>query len=239
MNKKSQKVITIVIGLVLSLLLVYIGFRIVQKRGSQAGAATDFKCSRSKDTEATCTWTDKICEAGRTLYASTPPEGIKGCNLVFISEEAGQPVALGDGNCSHTVTLSPLIAKQSYCVATAGNEEAIIEVPSSTEGTSATNQSGNVVLDVTPTQPISNDVALPTTSPTDENIQITPAATLPTQSVDMVAATDVEVDAFYTDTTHLGDDWGDCLGYFKNVNKQISSNQCIRGYYRHSATPTP
>jgi len=232
MNKQTQKIAAIVIGLVLSLLLIYIGFRIVQKKGSQASLPEQFICKRNTDTEATCTWTSKSDEVGRILYASMPPGGIKECNLVFIAEEPSVPVSLGDSNFEHTITLQPLVSKQSYCAAPGGAEDAVIEVPANPDGSAqATTQAETqVVLDTTPTpvqQEVENDPL-----PTAATVLPSPEPTLPT-------ATDAQIDAYYSDSSNTGDDWGDCLDYFSKKNQQVSSYACIKGYYRHNVTPTP
>ncbi len=235
MNKKTQKVAALVIGLVLSMLLIYIGFRIVQKRGSQASLPEQFNCKRNTDTEAACTWTSKSEEVGRVLYASMPPGGLQECNLVFIAEELSAPVALGDGNFEHTVTLQPLVTKQSYCAAPGGAEDTIVEVAANSSGTSQTETQGEtqVVLDTTPTpaQPVEvNDDQLPTTVP--QSASPSPEPTLET-------TTDAQIDAYYSDSSNTKDDWGDCLDYFDKKGQTVSSNACIKGYYRHNVTPTP
>ncbi len=234
MNKKTQKMAAIVIGLVLSLLLIYIGFRIVQKKGSQASLPEQFVCKRNKDTEAACTWTSKTEEVGRVLYASTPPGGLPECNLVFIAEELSAPVALGDGNFEHTVTLQPLVSKQSYCAAPGGAEDSIVEVPANSDGSAEPAAQGEspVVLDTTPTpaQPAEVDKdPLPTAMP---------AVASPSPEPTPETATDAQIDAYYSGS-NTGDDWGDCLDYFDNKGQQVSSNACIKGYYRHNVTPTP
>ncbi len=228
MNKKSQKFAAIAIGFVLSVLLIYIGFRIVQKRGSQAGVAENYTCVRKSAVDAECTWNSNDQSRGTVLYASMPPEGIQKCNLVFIAEELTDPVAIGDGNFEHKVTLQPLVANQSYCSAPGGDEDRIVEVPKASAG-----DAGSVLLEATPSpstpdvvdpQPTTPETLLPTSAPTSQ----------PPQSL----TTDDEIDAYY-DGSNTGDDWGDCLTYFDNKGQQVSSNACIRGYYRHNATPTP
>ncbi|KXK11177.1 MAG: hypothetical protein UZ22_OP11002000381 [Microgenomates bacterium OLB23] len=222
------------IGFILSLLLIYIGFRIVQKRGSQASAVENFTCVRTKDTEARCTWTNRTEEQGNLLASSMPPGGLSECNLVFIHSEAGAPVALGDGNYEHTVIMQPLVANQSYCAAPAGSEETLIEVPASPDGAAggqSTDGTGGVVLDVTPT------TAVVVPEPTSGESDIVPTtAPLPTSAQ---TASDTEVDAFYKDDTNADSDWGDCLDYFEKKGYQVSGNACIKGYYRHTTTPTP
>jgi hypothetical protein len=233
MNKKSQKIAAIGIGFILSVLLIYIGFRIVQKRGSQAGVTENFKCVRSKDTESTCTWTSRTDEVGRILYASMPPGGLQDCSLVFIAEELGTPVALGDGNFEHTVVLQPLVSKQSYCAAPAGSEDNMIEVPASVDGASAGTTGGTggqTVLDVTPS-PTTGVVIEPTAAPTS------PQA-LPSPQPSLGTTTDTEIDAYFKNASST-DDWGDCLDYFEKKGQQVSGNACIKGYYRHNVTPTP
>lgn len=229
MNKKSQKFAAIAIGFVLSVLLIYIGFRIVQKRGSQAGVAENYTCVRNKDTEGTCTWNSSSQERGTVLYASMPPGGIKECNLVFIAEELTDPVAIGDGNFEHKVILQPLVASQSYCAAPGGDEDSIVEVPVASAG------SGSVLLDATPS-PSKPEVVnpLPTTA-ADETLP----TSAPSPEPSLTSTTDGEIDTFYSDPNNTGDDWGDCLTYFENKGQQVSGNACIRGYYRHNATPTP
>lgn len=235
MNKSAQKAAAAIIGLILSGLLIYIGFRIVEKRSSGAAAPESFICKRAKDTEALCTWTSKTEEVGRVLYASMPAGGIQECNLVFIAEEVGTPVAMGDGNFEHSVTLQPLVANQAYCAAPGGNEESIVEVGAAAEG-AASQQSANqgqkgVVLDVTPSL---------TPQPSQNAVEPTSASVEPTQGPEPTGlyTSDTSIDTFYKDNPD--DDWGDCLKHFDSKGEQISSNACIKGYYRyHAATPTP
>lgn len=230
-DKKTQKAAAIGIGLVLSLLLVYIGFRVVQKRGSQAGVVENFRCEPrdANPTQTECSWSSNNEEVGRVLYASMPPGGLKECNLVFISEELATPVALGDGNFEHRVILQPLVADQAYCAAPAGNEDTLVEIPPATAGAGASTGSSDVVLDVTPTTP----VVVETSPAVDEPTTLPTTAPQPTASP---ATTDADIDAYYNDADNAGSDWGDCLDYFSKKGQQISSNACIRGYMRHTSS---
>ena len=113
MNKKTQKIVSILIGLILSILIVIIGFRMVQGRGASA-APNELSCARDGST-ATVTWVDGQSGLGTVAYGSDDAT-----SLPFFAQEMGSPASAGIGQYRHSATIGPLPAGSAYHVAVEG-----------------------------------------------------------------------------------------------------------------------
>lgn len=116
MSKKTQKIVSLAIGLILSILIVVIAFRMLQGSGASA-SINEFACVRDGST-ATATWTDGQCSLGTVAYGSDD-----GASLPFFAQEQETPQSAGIGQCRHSVTIGPLPAGTSYHVAVEGHTE--------------------------------------------------------------------------------------------------------------------
>jgi len=113
MNKKTQKVVSISIGLILSILIVVIAFRMLQGSGANA-APNEFTCVRDGST-ATASWVSGQSSLGTVAYGSDD-----GTSLPFFAQEQETPGSAGIGQYRHSVTIGPLPAGISYHVAVEG-----------------------------------------------------------------------------------------------------------------------
>lgn len=207
MNKKTQKIVSLSIGLILSILIVIIAFRFVQGRGARA-SVSDLTCVRDGST-ATTTWVDGQCSLRTVAYGSDD-----GASLPYFSQETESPTSAGIGLCRHTVTIGPLPAGTSYHVAVEGfNDQSI---PCTGDDGSATNVSlgtpnkdGNSLTSLINDSNSSNDNATePTTEPTEEPSPEPTEAEVQQDALPVDMAT-----SYFNDNTDKG--ISDCVEAFK------------------------
>ena len=94
MDKKKQKLVSMVIGLVLALLLVVIGVRVIQRRASRASAPQNFSVSRVSETSCLATWTSEHGDVSAWLVRYGENEGSM---PFFHRPEEPDMSSLGDG----------------------------------------------------------------------------------------------------------------------------------------------
>lgn len=202
MNKKTQKIVSISIGLVLSILIVIIAFRFVQGRGAKA-APNELSCVRDGST-ATVTWVDGQGGLGTVAYGSDD-----GASLPYFSQEQESPSSAGIGLHRHSVTIGPLPSGTSYHVAVEGFTDQSIPCTGDDGAADVSlgtpNKDGNSLTSLIND---SNSAEKPTTEPTEEP---TPE---PTEAEVRASALPVDMaTSYFNDNTDK--DISDCVEAFR------------------------
>lgn len=105
MNKKAQRIASIIIGLVLAILLVYVGVRIVQQRGSQASEPINIQASRLDVDTCRITVTTRSDEPALLRYGESA--------LTFYHRMQPENIEPGpDGNYEQVADISNISAQQ-------------------------------------------------------------------------------------------------------------------------------
>jgi hypothetical protein len=204
MDKKTQKIVSISIGLILSILIVVIGFRMLQGRGANA-APNELSCVRDGST-ATVTWVDGQGGLGTVAYGSDD-----GASLPFFAQEQESPVSAGIAQHRHSVTIGPLPAGTSYHVAVEGFTDQSIACTGSDGSANDVSlgtpkNEGNNLTNLINDSSNNNQDPEPTTEPTSEPE--------PTVAEVISAALPLEMaTSYYSDNTDKG--ISDCVEAFK------------------------
>ena len=158
MNKRIQRIVSIIIGLIIAALLIYIGWRIIQRRQSRATTPVELQCE-IQGTNGTVTWRDANPEIEIISYGTVSSD-----SYPFLCEEENTPTSGEEGLYDHTCTIGPLVSGTNYavsigdvtaqCSASETTEEAVISIeptsePQPTEAPSPTPEQN---VEVTPVQ---------------------------------------------------------------------------------------
>lgn len=211
MDKKKQHIVSIIIGVVLTVLLLIIGVRIVQRRSSQASEPTSFSAQRTDADSCKITAITKSDEGILVRYGAASP--------TFFYRFSPENVApQGDGSYTQEATIDQLSeSRVTFVVEGHENITAACDPFSGSASTTDT-KSGN-------------DVILPTSAPTEEP---TAAPTLePTQELakEQEALTVEAAAAFYED--NATGTMAECVKEFEGDYLGLAS-ACGKAYYQKS-----
>lgn len=214
MDKKKQHIVSIVIGIILTVLLLIIGVRIVQRRSSQASEPTSFSAQRTDADSCKITAITTSDEGGLIRYGAASP--------TFFYRFSPENVApQGDGTYIQEATIDQL-SESRVTFVVEGHENITAACDPFSGAASATDtQSGN-------------DSILPTAEPT---IEPTAAPALEPTSVPPVeeqeALTVEAAAAFYEDNTNAT--MAVCVKEFENEYLGLAS-ACGKAYYQRDTT---
>ena len=179
MDKNKQKIIAVSVGLVISILMIVVGVRIMQKRGSRASAPIELTCTISEN-EGTARWRNSKPEMMIIGYGAT--EG----QYPFLAEESNAPEAIGNGSYQHEITFGPINQNSSYYVQVSGFEDAIakcvVDDATSTQSIEVEAEEPEPTNPLTPTAVLIEEI---TPTPNDEeDDEETERMAPPTEDVD-------------------------------------------------------
>lgn len=160
MNKKAQRIASIIIGLVLAVLLVYVGIRIVQQRGSQASEPINIQASRLDVDTCRVTVTTRSDEPALLRYGESA--------LTFYHRMQPENIEPGpDGNYEQVADISNISAEQvTFIVENFEDTQAQCQPYTSSTGSSDSDTSLDEILPTSAPEPTS--VPEPTESAPEE-----------------------------------------------------------------------
>lgn len=185
MNKKTRRIVSISIGIILSLLIVFIGFRIMQRSGAQA-APEDLSCDRNKTT-ARVQWTDGNGDPATVVYGSNDSTA-----LPFLAKEKNSPENIGIGQFKHRVDIGPLPPRTQYSVAVEG-------FTSQTANCTGDDGTESVLIDTTSDSADTLDALLESQSDEDEPEEPEPEPTAEPTDEPSKALPGVEAREYFND----------------------------------------
>lgn len=120
LDKRKQKIVSIVIGAVLAVVLIYIGVRIVQKRSTQASQPVSLQAVRQPGAGDECkvTFQSASCDKSIIQYG-TDASG----NLPFFDNEEQEPRIAAGGLCDHEFIVEGLSPSSTYTFAQVDHPE--------------------------------------------------------------------------------------------------------------------
>ncbi|MBP9798000.1 hypothetical protein KBC70_02535 [Candidatus Woesebacteria bacterium] len=213
MDKKKQHIVSIVIGIILTVLLLIIGVRIVQRRSSQASEPTSFSAQRTDADSCKITAITQSDEGILVRYGAASP--------TFFYRFSPENVApQGDGSYIQEATIDQL-SESRVTFVVEGHENITAACDPFSGAASATDtQSGN-------------DSILPTAEPT---VEPSAAPTVePTVDVpeEQEALTVEAAAAFYEDNPN--EPMAGCVKEFENEYLGLAS-ACGKAYYQRDTT---
>lgn len=154
-KEKTMKFAAIGIGLLIAMVVLWLGLQIVQGKFGRAGNLTvqNFNCTSSGDNALNVSWEDNSSEKGVIRFRTS------GTNNDLISLEDGVPEDGGAGMFHHTVNLSLLSAQTTYEIRIGNDNTAEGDVHECSTGGESTD-----VIPTTSSQ-IDSSATSPTTVP--------------------------------------------------------------------------
>lgn len=202
MNKKTQRVVSIVIGLILASLLLYIGWRIVQRRQSRASTPAELSC-KVQGSNGVVTWQDSNAEIEIMAYGT-----VSGASYPFLCEEENTPEPADGGMYAHQCIIGPLVSGSQYAVS-------IGEITMDCAGDTVVGEPAINETEVKPTvilQPI-------------RGAEVTPEAEVAEPSV---LLPENEVEAYFEDNPEAS--MGDCVAHFAPKNYSGLGQMCSEAW---------
>ncbi len=214
MDKKKQHIVSVIIGLILTLLLVIIGVRIVQRRSSQASEPTSLSAQRTDQDSCKLSATTKSDDPILVRYGAASP-------TFFFRFEPANVSPQGDGSYIQEASIDQLSeSRVTFVVEGHENVTAACDPYSGSASTTDT-QSGN-------------DSILPTSVPTAVPDEPTTAPTIAPElesSDEQEALTIEAAAAFYEDNPDTF--MSDCVKEFEGQYLGLAS-ACGKAYYQKS-----
>ncbi len=174
MDKNKQKIIAVSVGLVISILMIVVGVRIMQKRGSRASTPLELVCTIAGN-EGSATWKNNNPEMMMIGY------GTDEAQYPFLAEEETAPESIDSGSYKHTVSFGPLNSDSSYYVQVSGFEDATAKcIMSNEESTQSVEVEAEELESTNPLTPtaVPTQEATPTLEDDEEEatVRIAPSA---------------------------------------------------------------
>jgi len=205
MNKKTQRVVSIVIGLILASLLLYIGWRIVQRRQSRASTPVKLSCT-VQGSNGVVTWQDSNAAIEIIAYGT-----VSSGTYPFLCEEENTPESADGGMYTHECTIGPLVSGSQYAVS-------IGEITTECAGDTAVGEPALQPIEVAPTTKM---------EPTEG--AITPAS----EPIDLsVLLPEDEVTAYFEDNPDAS--VSDCVTHFSSKNYTGLGQMCSEAWAKRN-----
>lgn len=215
MDKSKKHVASIIIGVVLTGLLLFIGFGVVQRRASQASEPTTFSAVRVDADSCKVTAVTKSDEAILLRYGAASP-------TFFFRFDAGNVTPQGDGSYTQESQIDQLSeSRVTFVVEGHENITAACDPFSGSASTSDTKSGNDAILPTSAPTAIPDE---PTAAPTSAPIEVT---TEEQEGLTVEAAA-----AFYEDNTDAS--MSDCVKEFEGEYLGLASS-CGKAYYQQEA----
>lgn len=214
MDRGAQKVVSAIIGIILSGLLVYIGYQIVSQRASQASQPENFTCERVDVDTCRCSGLTKSDEPLLLRYGETSPTFYYRMESVNIEPQA-------DGTYKQEADINNLGSGQvSFLVENHEDIQTSCPAYTASAGSDDTSSDDSDIAGIEPisspqptTRQPEDPVAQPTITP-DDSDEVTPTDT--PDPLKREPLTRPVADAFFADSGNADADAQDCFEEFKD-----------------------
>lgn len=218
MDKSKKHIASVIIGIVLTGLLIFIGFGIVQRRASQASEPTTFSAVRVDADSCKVTAVTKSDEPILLRYGAASP-------TFFFRYDAANVTPQGDGSYTQEAQIDQLSeSRVTFVVEGHENITAACDPFSGSASTTDTKSGNDALLPTSaPTAAPEEPTATPTPSPADTT----------TAAKEQEALTVEAAAAFYEDNTSAS--MSDCVKEFESDFLGLAS-ACGKAYYQKTST---